>query len=182
MTPVSTVSFVPDRFGNSQSALFLNSGYCTVPPGVYFNSSFTITAWVYPKDLSYKYQRILDFSNGGSQNEVAFAYAVSSLQPYILIFYGTSGSTFKNSFSSTLINSSQWSHVAVVYDGSNLILYVNGVQSGGSTSDVSSPDNIVRSSCFIGRSSWVSDTITYLDDLKIYQRALTAQEILADFN
>lgn len=47
----SNAQFTQDRFGKENSALSLNLGYCQLPPGVYINGSFTITAWVKVKSL-----------------------------------------------------------------------------------------------------------------------------------
>ena len=41
-------SFAPDRFGNANSALYLNNGYAMAPPGIYFDCTigFTVMTWI----------------------------------------------------------------------------------------------------------------------------------------
>jgi hypothetical protein len=78
-------SFVSDRFGNPKAALYLNNGYAAVPPGVYFNSTFTITAWVYPLDRNFHFQRIIEFGNGDFVNTVGFAYYYNSASSYAFL-------------------------------------------------------------------------------------------------
>jgi hypothetical protein len=105
--------FVSDRFGNPQSALCLNNGYATLSPGVYFNSSFTITAWVYPLDQNSRYQRIIEFSNGPWINTVGFAYCFDSYFSYAFL-----GDTSMNSqfsiYSTRPTIPLAWSHYALV--------------------------------------------------------------------
>jgi hypothetical protein len=188
MTPVLNVGFVLDRLGYAQSALYLNNGYCTVPPGVYFNSTFTITAWVNSQDLDIKRQRVIDFGNGEWINNVALAYIdiATSPTPYGIITpddLGDGASTVY-AVSSATISQFQWIHLALVYDGSYQYIYINGAQTAMQWSP-SYPNNLVRNSCFIGRSNWPlldKDANAFMDDLKIYNRALRPQEILANMN
>ena len=48
MSQGTNTSFTLDRNGKSNAALALNMGYTSVPNGVYFNSAFTISLWLYP--------------------------------------------------------------------------------------------------------------------------------------
>ncbi len=61
-----------DRFGIYASAMTLNSGYLTLPSGVYFNGDFTVSAWVKPLSLSVNQAqiRLIDFANGEAQDNV----------------------------------------------------------------------------------------------------------------
>jgi hypothetical protein len=182
MTPMLNVAFVPDRFGNDRSALYLNIGYCQLPPGYYFHSKFTITAWVNPQDLNFSNQRILDFGNGPYINNLGLAYYSTTAGSYGFISDGnTENVIFAGS--SIPLSLQQWSHLALVYDGASFYLYMNGIQS--SSKAYATDPFLFRNNCFIGRSNWYPgnpDANVYLDDLKIYNRALTSQEILADMN
>jgi hypothetical protein len=186
MTPMANVSFVPDRFGNAQSAVYLNNGYCKLPPGVYFNSTFTITTWIYPlNQTSGLRQRVLDCGNGPGNDNIGLAYRNVLIQPYAFTYYGTMGTSYVFAINSVTMNADQWSHLATVYDGSNLLIYVNGIQTAAGNSDGTKPFNVFRNQCFIGRSSWYpldDDATAYLDDLKFFKLALTVQEILDDMN
>jgi hypothetical protein len=181
VTSLINGSFVSDRFGNPKAALYLNNGYAAVPPGVYFNSTFTITAWVYPLDQNFHYQRIIDFGNGPWNSSVGLAYYCDTSMSYA--FLGDVNSQM-SLFSTRSTIQSAWSHLAFVYDGLNVIIYLNGSQSA-SQSHSTNPDNIIRNLCYIGRSNWDNDdydATAYLDDLKIYNRPLPPQEILREMN
>jgi hypothetical protein len=185
MTPIVNVSYTPDRFNNSQSALYLNSGSCSVPPGVYFNSTFTITVWVNPQQ-AVSWQRILDFANGAPSDNVflKISPSVTSLQAYLCTYYGTSSWNVAQSGVVSVAGLNQWSHLATVYNGTMFLLYINGTLQATQSALSAAPKNVMRQYCYIGRSVWFPnsppDSNMFLDDLKIYNRALSLAEILAD--
>ena len=78
------------------------------------------------------------------------------------------------------VNDGQWHHVAGVYDGTNMFLYVDG------TLDVSKPatGSIVQNSypVCIGHNAEApaSSFNGLIDEVSLYNRALTAAEIQAD--
>jgi hypothetical protein len=76
---------------------------------------------------------------------------------------------------------STWSHLAATYDGTVLLLYVNGVQVasrsvGGSISTSADPLRIG------GNAIWGEYFDGLIDEVRIYNRALTPAEIQADMN
>jgi hypothetical protein len=74
-----------------------------------------------------------------------------------------------------------WVHVAGTYDGSTLRLYVNGgqVATQAATGALTTSNSALRIG---GNSVWGEYLSGSLDDLRIYNRALTAVEIGADMN
>jgi hypothetical protein len=187
MIPMINVSHVSDRLNVTQAALYLNSGYCTLPPGVYFNSTFTITIWFYSKDQAFDGQRVIDCGNGRYINNIGFAYYLNlQNKSYAFITSGDLGNKNQTSFviSSIPTGLYQWVHLAFVFDGSFMFIYVNGVNAGVKPS-IYQPDDVIRNKCYIGRSNWYPGDINanaYFDDLKIYNRPLSPQEILANMN
>jgi hypothetical protein len=72
-----------------------------------------------------------------------------------------------------------WSHLAVTYDGTTLRLYVNGAQAatraaGGAMSVSTRPLKLG------GNAVWGEWYAGLLDDVRVYNRALTATEIQTD--
>ena len=110
-------SFTTDRFGNANSAIYLNNGYLQVPPGVYFSGDFTVTAWIYLY-TSASTSRIFDFASSSSNNHVWFT---TNLQTCIL-----NGGTWSCINSGASILQNVWYHVAFVLSGTTRYVYLNG--------------------------------------------------------
>jgi hypothetical protein len=184
----TNVALRPDRFNNTQSALYLNIGYCTVPPGVYFNGAYTITAWVKEVQANSGCVRLLDFGNGQFEDNIIISISQNAnMYPYMTIVEGVS-SNFTSSgdmHTNAPFALGVWTHLASVFDGSNSIFYINGALVLNQSANGVSPRPIVRQNCFIGRSNWYPgdwDASAYFDQIKIYNRAMSGQEILADMN
>src|SRR5262249_52367666 len=74
-----------------------------------------------------------------------------------------------------------WTHVAATYDGSLVRLYVNGNQ----VSSQSCVGSIITSSGVLrigGNSFWGEYFNGLIDEVRIYNRALSGSEITADMN
>jgi len=74
-----------------------------------------------------------------------------------------------------------WSHLAMTYDGTTMRIYINGVQAGsgavtGSAATSNSPLRIG------GNSIWGEYFRGLIDEVRIYNRALSATEIQVDMN
>jgi hypothetical protein len=78
---------------------------------------------------------------------------------------------------STALNT--WFHVAAVLNGTTGRIYVNGVLSASST--VGTPTDSYRWNCRIGSlgSNFANAAI---DEIKFFNRTLSAAEVLADYN
>ena len=174
----SSYSFTYDRFCNSYSAIYFNVGFLQVPSGVYFSGDFTITAWIYL--LAYQsYSRIIDFGNGGSSDNVVFSMLSNSAKLYAHIYNAASATSFMSTPS--LIQLNTWYHVAFVFKGTVGYIFFNGNLATSGTQYV--PKNVSRSSNYIGKSNWINDLnakATY-DDLRIYEGALSATQILTEY-
>jgi hypothetical protein len=81
-------------------------------------------------------------------------------------------------------NYQQWIHFAVTQSGYNITFYVNGVRDAVQTSSVSTYDSTFTSSGALSFTVGVWGTQTAdldLDEIRLYNRSLTAAEVLADF-
>jgi hypothetical protein len=142
---------------------------------------FTIATWVYtPVASSYIYNYI--FSNArdccGTYNGIE-----------LLVGYNGAGVVTGTIWNSTafVINSSAaavpnntWTHVVFTYDGSNMKLYINGVlnNSVAQTTDPGTPASFNTYIGSMGAASGVTYTFNgKLDDMRLYNRALSAAEI-----
>ena len=53
----------------NDSYLWLNWGYVTAPPGVYFNGDFSVSVWIRALNFA-NWQRVFDFGNGPASDNV----------------------------------------------------------------------------------------------------------------
>lgn len=178
-----SVSFGKNRFNQTNSSIYLNNGYYTISPGgVYFNGDFTVLAWI--SVVNYVgFSRLIDFGNGPSSNNIIISFTDSTSGKPLVQLYSdnTAGNKLTSSIPLSLNN---WYHLGVVLSGTNLYIYENGIEVA-SQSNAFIPQNVMRSSCFIGRSNWYpsdADANAYVDELKIYNRALSLSEIQFDMS
>lgn len=77
---------------------------------------------------------------------------------------------------STQLQTNKWYHLAVVYDGAIIKLYVNG-KLDGSISAARGPINLKSNSFFIGESCRNRYLDGIISEVRVWKRALTAQEV-----
>ena len=167
-----------DRNGVKCSALGLNGSFIKLSEDVYFNSSFTISVWIYP-DQAGHYARVIDFGNGVETDNVVLSFTGNyNLKPYFYVTGPTSGGSMK-AFSDIALVQNKWSFLVATYNGTHGNIYINGEKTGTSNNLFFFPGNIVRKSNFIGKSNWQRDEYSYsiIDDLRIYNRYLDDSEI-----
>jgi hypothetical protein len=177
--------YVNDRSNNlNKAAIRLSRGYLQLPAGHYFsNTVFTITVWVnfISFDSKNEFTTIIDFGNFNQQDSVFLATSPVSNQILAGIFENTLQSN--SLFSKYSLNLNTWYHVAYIYNGINGYIYLNGNLVASASQF--SPFNINRENCYIGKSnlnssSSLADAI--YDDLRIYDEALTNDQIKYDMN
>jgi len=138
-------------------------------------SPFTIEAWINPVTTDYRI--IVGRFNAGVAGQWLFFLSGGrlSLHREIAPFSVTGG---------RLLSLNTWHHVVGTYDGSNMRLFLNGVLDGGPRASGSVSSNIIE--VFIG--SRLSGGISadhfngLIDEVRIYNRALSASEVRANFN
>lgn len=170
-----------------------NSGiqYLSRPYFDFLTSTFTISCWVklnsekvYSNGTEIARQYII--SQGRDTGNIGFniAYQDSKIQA----FYGVDTSNNRRLLSTNTMSLFIWYHIVVTWDGSNLVLYINGVKnSEGSLSGV---DYAQCSNRFvIGKMAYLyTGTATYfpfvgnISDVRIYSTALSETDIKELYN
>jgi len=172
----SSYSFVPDRFGSPNSAIYFNQGYLQVPEGVYFSGDFTVTTWIYLKSYQY-YSRIFDFGNGLMSDNVILAMIDTTSQ---ISGYTFTGSSLLLIRALSIMSLNEWHFISFVLSGTTGYIYVNGSQVETGTLYV--PKNIQRTRNYIGKSNWEDPNADAIyDELKIYQGALSSSDIMNEY-
>ena len=176
LTIQSNGQYELDRFDNSNASLYLNQGWATAPPGVYFDCAigYTIMAWVKLLALN-NYQRILEFSNGDNKNDVLFFFDV--MKSTLVSATTNQNSGWSHFASSTTdIKLGVWTHVATTVNYMDNNVYINGRLVGTATGGICTA--VERFSCKIGRDDANGSYLNaVLDELKIFNRVLTSTEI-----
>jgi subtilisin family serine protease len=127
-TFVNGVGFSAGRVGEAFDFNGVNS-YVTIPdaPSLDFTTNMTVEVWINPRSWGGTPREILS-KWGGPSNQRSYTLSINtSGLAYLLV---SSDGGFVNNqvvFSSTVMPLNTWTHLAAVYDGGNLRMYVNGV-------------------------------------------------------
>jgi hypothetical protein len=172
----SSYSFVLDRFGSPNSAIYFNRSYLQVPAGVYFSGDFTVTAWIYLKSYQSD-SRIFDFGNGEGNDNVGLAIYRTTSQIYGFAFIGSSFSSIRTS---PIINLNEWYFISFVLSGTTGFIYVNCTQVTNGTLQI--PNNIIRRNNYIGKSNFGDPNADAIyDEFKIYEGALSPDDLMNEY-
>ena len=169
------------KFGGALN--FGTSGYVTVPddPALDLTSGLTLEAWVYPtKVRSSAYQCVLLKERPG---ELAYSlYAQSATNnPEFDYSSGTNSAVEHNLAGGRQIAVNAWTHLAATYDGATMRLYVNGSPIA-SRADAVPPAASNGALRIGGNSVWGEYFAGRIDEIRIYNRALSPSEITSDMN
>ncbi|MDZ8052907.1 MAG: LamG-like jellyroll fold domain-containing protein [Aulosira sp. ZfuCHP01] len=136
------------------------------------SGNFTQSAWIYSKITNNGYYGVLGYQPGG---------AVNQRYPGIWIYNQTQihagfgdGSNWNAFTTGNVLKTNAWNHVATSFDGTTYKAYVNG-QEVYSTTDFAGRKPYATQQLNIGR---VDNNFSgQIDDVRIYNRALTAADI-----
>jgi hypothetical protein len=137
--------------------------------GVSFSGSVTLEAWIYITSHA-------DYDSIFSDGSAAFRYLINpGLHPYI-----DAGIHSDYEFTGFTFSQNTWYHIAMVISGGTATLYVNGnAWSGSTTTGVQNPFS--RSTLVMGTSDGHPFN-GYIDEPAVWNRALSAAEVLAHYN
>jgi len=146
---------------------------CGTDSSLNIADSMTASAWIYPKTLGEGNAGHI-VSRGGTGGWCFYV-----LTGNILKLYSGAGIQVTSEANSITLN--QWQYATVVYDKQNVRFFVNGIEKGVTAET----DSILNTgSCVIGARSSAGDFDFdgYLDGVKIYNYARTAEQIMQDYN
>lgn len=176
-TPFDTKTgmfYVPNRFGATDKALYINGTgtSATIPDLPVNNSSKSISIWIRPTQVNN--DNVIFTYGTGSGN---FAYGASFNSTTMFNF---SYSTNLSYATSTVVNN--WKHMVYTYEQSTGVakIYIDGVLKNSGTFSAWSTGNygvFYLGSLFGSGSEYKG----YVDDLKIYNYAISAADVTALF-
>jgi hypothetical protein len=174
---VNGATLTSDRFGVASKAYDFQNSHIDLGNSPDFSltpSGFTVSIWVH------NYSNVLGGHILGKRMACStpdFQYQIAAAGlPTGLVWGGATPNSLSVINSGVLILPNQWRHIVGTFDGSIWALYLDGIL----IEDINSPitENI-NANLLVGKSGQCSFYDGQLDDLAIYNRALTQEEITA---
>jgi hypothetical protein len=171
--------------GNALDLVKTSAGYATVPPGILTGATeMTIATWVYVNSNAI-WARVWDFGNSSTTGYMFLASQNAPDQKLRFAITKTTNNAEQTLTGTAALPATTWTHVAVVLGSSGGVLYVNGAPVAGPDTNVTLRPSDLGSmtNCYIGKSQWADPYFDGdIDEFRIYNRALSAAEILALYN
>ena len=152
-----------------------------IPNGNFFTGNFSVTAWIYINTPSTASVCILDIAQDTNTNIIRLTYD-SGLNTTFRVFpYANKSKISLQQVMSKLQTTKQWMHIGFTFTGTLSIFYVNGVENNH-VNFTFLPGTAIKTSNFIGKSNVNSQPGDFvLDELKIFNRPLSATEFKNDY-
>jgi len=169
-------TFVDGKFGQ---ALAFEDSRVAIPASDsltadLFQESFTLAAWINPKRTGDTWQQIFRSVAANFNNDTLFINNDGRLS-----WRGTVGGAWAGGMCETapdVVPADQWTHVAVVGDGTNFRIYVNGALSQESAFQTT--DGMNATYYIGGDPTYTGESYSgIIDDMRIYNHVLTEAEI-----
>jgi hypothetical protein len=161
-----------------QALSFNKSSYLLVnnAPALNLSNQITIAAWIKPTTSGTQYVVRKGRQDATDGYELSLS---SDGKVFVRFNQASSGDAFRvNSTSKYPTNGSTWLHVVATYDGATIKLYINGVLQGSKTATFQIASNSLPLA--IGaQDDGYRGFAGAIDGVKLFNRALTAAEIVA---
>jgi CSLREA domain-containing protein len=176
-------TYAPGKVGQAFSFDGVNDNVSL--PNIVYGSSFSVDAWIKTNTVPAGLGTIID-EIGATTNE-GFQCQVSAEPTHVgqVRFYLSDDTNTVITYSTALVNDGVFHHVACVKNGNTAEVYVDGVLSGtGNVSSVTGIYDAVTGGTSIGAARLGAGQFFQgvIDEVEIFNRALTATEVAAIAN
>jgi len=178
---VGNLTFGEGPAGYGTAMIFANEAYvdCGNDPKLDITGSISLSLWIRPdaEDPEGKGTETAPMAKATSSANPSWSWQVrygwNSPLPYMAFTFNTSPRAW--AYVGQKLTQGEWAHIACSADGTTLKCYLNGVQTDSTAMGAitGSPTNLL-----IGSDGWGSDWIGGIDEVAIYDRALSPEEIL----
>lgn len=162
----TSTTTIPGKLGQALSFDGSNDGILLAGPT--FGNNYTLSMWVYPTGFPESYNNLI-----GENTNNAWQICTATRKHC----FGSSaiGTVV---YSNTAINAYEWTHVSFVVQNGNMYFYTNGAPDGSSL--LGTEDGLTAT--YIGKNNASEPYQGIMDDIRIYNRALSADEIKQLYN
>ena len=169
--------------GHTGSALSFNgtNAWVTVPDSASLDltTGMTLEAWVKPTQPGGWQTALLKENSAQTELDYGLYASTDTGPPSAHVLTGTPPDTFQRA--TTTPAAGTWTHIAATYDGSTLTIYVNGTAE--QTKTVNGPITTSNDPLRIGgNNTWGEWFAGQIDDIRIYNHALTPTQLQTDMN
>ncbi|MER7505870.1 LamG-like jellyroll fold domain-containing protein [Nonomuraea pusilla] len=176
----TSATWTAGKYGNALSFTGTNGSWVTIPhrDSLRLTAGMTISAWVMPSVTNgYRTLVMKDHANGSAYG----LYASNGTAPSAWMLKSDNSGSHAIIDGTTALPTGTWSHVAATYDGATARLYVNGIQvaqtaASGPLLDDGGALHIA------GNTRWGEYFAGAIDEVRIYNRPQTAEQIQTDMN
>jgi hypothetical protein len=189
---INGATLITDRFGKANSAYNFDGGsYIAVSPNQFTNESYTYSVWVNLDAVPSEEDNNTFVAIGGPGADQVLSctnnYSTLSAKGFQSGGYNVGNPVISNNWTGVLPTLNRWYHVLVTRDNVSLKLYVDGIlinnnlaknSTGGTDAAYANPTYVTIGSR-VGADGYFQSLRGSLDDIYIYNRAITAEEVTA---
>ncbi|MCI0347851.1 MAG: Ig-like domain-containing protein, partial [Acidobacteriales bacterium] len=178
-TLTNGATWATGKFGNGVNFDGINDNVTVAnSTSLSLGNTGTVEAWVRLTSVG-RWNAII--AKGSDNNDRLHNYGIEVTNTNRFLCVLGNGTTFRTLTSTTVATAAQFYHVACVWNGTNLQVYVNGVQDASVAQNLTPAANTAPVT--IGQFGGSSDNLAgIVDEVRIYSRALSAAEVAADMN
>jgi len=167
---------------NGGSLVFNGSSQYATTPAINLTTAGTVSAWFYKTGTGTPDgANIVDiFSNVSSNGANGWSFALNTSTNKIDFYIANNGGFGVEDFSTQTISNNTWYNVFVTYNGSNKIIYINGVQDSTFASSVNG--NATTNWSIGSRNTGARNFQGNIAQVSIYNRALSTAEVSQNYN
>jgi hypothetical protein len=147
-------------------------------------TQFTVDAWIKTTTIPDPIKPAFILARSGTIGFTGYELSVNYTSGVARVHVNLDQITFGTALGNTNVADGNWHHVAGTYDGTTIKIYVDGVLQGATTY-TAGVGYVPGDPLFIGKRQGVGNTSHFnglIDEVEIFNRALSASDIQAIFN
>jgi hypothetical protein len=177
LTAAPGPTFQPGMVGNTSLGCAGDAGNAS-SVGAFPNPNYTWMMWIQSPAVPNSTSTAQPLQNGNGPDTWGFAWSHTDPAVVQAAFHQTSSGAYVNLPLTTPLQANLNYHIATTYDGSNLRIYLNGaLQATASVGSIGTP----AQNFYLCGLPGVSQFAGRLDEVKIWNRALSAAEVLTEY-